>query len=1517
MPRKFFRSLFATLGILLLAQGARAQHDNPTGPAGTFGPQSQTGCSFSPYSANAARTITDISVSGGVSYPLQWSRTMNSRQTSTSKFGSGGGWSHSYNWKMDPSEEFDGTNAGTPSYYMVYFPDGRAISFDRTIAGDPGYFHGPVGLGERFQALNLVTKLAFLVLPDGGKVEFRATKVVLYDPEIQWYTSYWTYQAQALIDPNGLRTVFSYLGSSLDRITEPAGRYLQLSYTSGRISRVDAKYGAGIITQSVTYTYATQSFGGTNYTVLTSANYLSDPGAPAATYSYQPSNMTANGTPLIWKCNDIHYAGPMKSIWYDFDTNPSTRFYGKLLREKHIGGTNVVVTLSINGNSRTETRGDVPTRTFSYAAYSSSPPSGFTLQALPYVLADSTDFKGNKTFFSYDSNGYLNKVQDPRGAQTTFNRLALTGNTSSIQFPVTAPSPTPTMQYAYQDSATGYYLSSVTNERNYATSYQRDSSQRLTRVDYPDGAFETWTYNSFNQALTQQKTTGGTWTYTYDTRGNMTTAKTPYNETTTYGYDANDRASTVQDARNNTTNLTYDARGRLTQLRHPAPDLTTKRWQYNTDNTLQYEENELGQRINYTYDDYKRVRTVANHLGHTAQIEYFAPAGGSTYSHTSGAVRKTISPLGVVTGQTFDDNFRVLSRIEGEQDAVLAATTSFQYDGNGNVTKVTDPRGKVTDNTYDPRNRILDSTKYAQITRSEYDAAGNVTKIKRPDNTEQLRTYDSMNRVLTDKDPLLQTTTYTYWPSGLVKTVMDPKNQTTQLDYDLLGRKIKSTFPNGDYQEWTYDPVGNVLSRQAVNAAVQSYVYDNRNRPTSMSWSNGVDFATYGYDVAGRLTSANNPNSNVTLAYDAAGRLTNDMQNVTGFGSYDVQYTYDSDGRLTRTVIPSAHDASQSYDARGRLWKIYDPYRPDMLEYTYDAASNVTQRKNYLNNSTLDFPRDDFNRPSSREVKFGASTISSETYGYDLMNRMLTVDRTEDSKRDGFGYDLSGQLTSAQYGLVGGINPQRSVSYTLDPAGNRTSVVDAGVTKSYTPNNLNHYSTGHSQPVSNGTAHEISGYSSLTYTYLNDERLVSVTGNGNTYALAYDALGRTVKRTINGATTYYFYQGAKPIIERGATVATNIYGLGVDEIAIRFLPTDVHYFYQDRLGSVTHVGNLSGSVAESYRYDAFGAPTIFNGAGGQIGSSAIGNRFMFTGREWAPASLGFYEYRARAYNPTLGRFMSEDPIGFSAGDTNLFRYCAGDPVNRSDPSGLQQHVLIKPLEATTPPVTVSANPVGVPGVGGWVNLGAGMPSNFGTYSTLSGGSNRFGGIGNGRVVTATRTKDSNQLGVTRSQPFASSTQGWWTTLDGLPTGSPWVITLLVQSAIEQGLQSSIKSLQSLTFNSWGQIVSHWGFGGSTNLFGLARVPGSAIFSASVWSAGGQYLANMTGKAWNFVGNDPIDYSFNFSGTFGGGAPTLSGAHDGYPSYSVFANGQSLYYRPETGSPWGPELADPMEIIVGR
>ena len=250
----------------------------------------------------------------------------------------------------------------------------------------------------------------------------------------------------------------------------------------------------------------------------------------------------------------------------------------------------------------------------------------------------------------------------------------------------------------------------------------------------------------------------------------------------------------------------------------------------------------------------------------------------------------------------------------------------------------------------------------------------------------------------------------------------------------------------------------------------------------------------------------------------------------------------------------------------------------------------------------------------------------------------------------------------------------RTVAYTWDKAGNRTNVNDSiSGSVNYTPDDINRYTQ-----VGNGRRydrreHQIGAYQSNVYSYESDTFLAKVvggTGGSNTYLLYYDALGRCVKRTLNNSTTYYVYDGDKAIVETGATSATNVYGIGIDEIVFRTIGSTNYWYYQDHEGSVTHVTSGS-SIIESYRYDVFGAPSIADGNGNDItqSGSAINNRFMFTGREYAQ-TFGIYEYRNRAYHPGLGRFMSEDPKGFAAGDYNLFRYGKNDPDDLTDPMGL-------------------------------------------------------------------------------------------------------------------------------------------------------------------------------------------------------------------------------------------------------
>lgn len=180
-----FRSPVCQLAALLLAcslLSAFGQNSNPTGPAGRFNALSTTAGSYDPYTMNATRTIDDLAVAGAVgAYPLRWSRTMNSRSMYGSyDLGKGGGWSHSYYWYMPPSEVFSGISPGFPSSYSIFFPEGSNESFSYNSASgtcSPAF----LGIRERFLPLDKSSLLAYLVLPDGGKVEFKATQVTEAD----------------------------------------------------------------------------------------------------------------------------------------------------------------------------------------------------------------------------------------------------------------------------------------------------------------------------------------------------------------------------------------------------------------------------------------------------------------------------------------------------------------------------------------------------------------------------------------------------------------------------------------------------------------------------------------------------------------------------------------------------------------------------------------------------------------------------------------------------------------------------------------------------------------------------------------------------------------------------------------------------------------------------------------------------------------------------------------------------------------------------------------------------------------------------------------------------------------------------------------------------------------------------------------------------------------------------------------------------------------------------------------
>jgi RHS repeat-associated protein len=173
---------------------------------------------------------------------------------------------------------------------------------------------------------------------------------------------------------------------------------------------------------------------------------------------------------------------------------------------------------------------------------------------------------------------------------------------------------------------------------------------------------------------------------------------------------------------------------------------------------------------------------------------------------------------------------------------------------------------------------------------------------------------------------------------------------------------------------------------------------------------------------------------------------------------------------------------------------------------------------------------------------------------------------------------------------------------------------------------------------------------------------VSVSDTGVSANFGYDGLGRRVSKTVNGANTEFLYDGLNPVQELsgGSIVANLLTGLGIDEFVSRTEGGNPSTLLTDALGSTVALTDGTGTVQTEYTYEPFGAVTT-TGAGNS-------NAYQYTGREQDGTSLLYY--RARYYSPTLQRFISEDPIGLSGGDNNLYAYVSNNPLRLRDPLGL-------------------------------------------------------------------------------------------------------------------------------------------------------------------------------------------------------------------------------------------------------
>jgi RHS repeat-associated protein len=600
------------------------------------------------------------------------------------------------------------------------------------------------------------------------------------------------------------------------------------------------------------------------------------------------------------------------------------------------------------------------------------------------------------------------------------------------------------------------------------------------------------------------------------------------------------------------------------------------------------------------------------------------------------------------------------------------ATTTYTYNNFGQRTGLTDPENHTTTWHYDPNqnlDRITDADN--NITTNVYDADNELTQVKRADSPQTTLTtdynldgtvldqkdgkgnaiqsyqYDSLAHVTTVTDALGNVTTYVYDAYGDILSKQDPggncgavpatacttysydaANQLTGINYsDGVTPNVSRITYDGDGQRlgmtdgtgtssWGWDSLHRMVSYQNGNAVQVQWQYNLRNLPIKIIYPGSLNVVP-GYDNAGRWTSVQDWNSN-----------------ITNFG-------YDADSNLTTETFPSASTVVDTF--------------------TFNAADQMTAVASVKGGSTTLFSAG-YTRDSANQLGSDTSAASGTgSYKYTPLNQACyagssnsnacssppsgsipyTYDAADNLSQKGTIYQAfnnADQLCwTASSSAACGSPPSGKTTYTYDTRGNRTAA---------TP------TTGQAQALTYDQANRLTKYaaaSTTSYGYNGDGlRMCKYAGSSNQPCQA------------TGNTAYMWnVAGSLPLLLKDGSTAY-VYGPG--GLPLEQVNTGVTYWYHhDQLGSTRLVTNSSGAIAATYTFDPYGGLAASTNPGG------ITNPFGFCA-QYQDSESGVYYLRARYYDPATAQFVAADP---ATGTTRTpYSYSLNNPLNGQDPTGL-------------------------------------------------------------------------------------------------------------------------------------------------------------------------------------------------------------------------------------------------------
>lgn len=873
----------------------------------------------------------------------------------------------------------------------------------------------------------------------------------------------------------------------------------------------------------------------------------------------------------------------------------------------------------------------------------------------------------------------------------------------------------------YEFDETGR-ITKVTTPLGHEERYTYSPAKRLTKKEiwqFNGGSLallqtKNWTYDSAGRILTEDVTldSGETITRsrTYDhdwiasSQVVSTAAPTKIFRTEyTFFYGADGRPTAIasekrrkDDGSFQITGYTYDGRNRLLSSTLPdgvkivrtyTGDFVTKIayeiggvevdsmkrvFEYDLEGNVIKEWDSNSDLIQYAYDDRGRLTSKTNALGQ--QVLY-------TYADdllTQIEVGRTIADgEGQVTRLNYDSRARLTTVQRKDDGGTFQTFQTFAYDSESQRLRVTDAVSRTTQFAYDVSGRMISIIDpLGKTTSLNHDAGGNLTSMTDPFSRMISYEYDDLNRQTATVESGVTPsprTEFTYDAVGNLTSVVDGENRSTTYTYDALSRNTSIAQPLGQQVSYAYDDRNRVDFLVNARGNKLDFAYENwgpakeEKQYTTTSSGTPTRTITYSRDLNGNITSISDDAVQASpvyvVTYDELGRVYDETIKYIPGGDRLLSHRYDRYGNRSGLTLNDGNAVAHTYefDKRNRLTGstlagsgVTVSYFANDDRQAVTLPGSVTRSYTYKLNRPID----------TITVNGSVGQLTQFAYAYD---DVLNVDviTTPDGTHD-YGYDGLNRLTSASYPAGLGLTGE---SYSYDKIGNREDPSN-GALYAYDANHRITSSPGSLTYTFDADGSLATRSDGATFTHDYRNRLTQYSKGGTTADYLYDAAGRRIRKTVNGAVTWFLWDGARLLAEYdGSGTRTRRYAyLGNDYAPTQMQDANgIYYIHSDHIDTPKIATDGAGIVIWKAMHQAFGTAVIDADPDGN--GQEVTLNFRFPG-QYADLESGLYHNFFRDYDPAIGRYVQADPIGQDSG-ANLYSYVLANPTGLIDPLGLQ------------------------------------------------------------------------------------------------------------------------------------------------------------------------------------------------------------------------------------------------------